>query len=368
MQILTEENTMVREMAAGFLSVNAPVETARALRDHRSALGYDRTLLAETAAMGWYGMLLGEDAGGTDMGAQAAGLIAEEMGRRLTNAPFLSSGVMSASLLRHVGETTLAAEIASGTAVVTLATDETTKHAPDKIETTAAPSGNGFVLNGSKRFVNDAIDATRVIVPAQTDAGLGLFLVDPALEGVTTRAYRTVDNRNAADLTFDNVQLDGAAQIAVGPEAEAGFAAALRVGRAVASAELVGVSKEAAERTVAYLKERKQFGVTLSKFQALQHRSADLYTQIQTAEAITAAALAAIDEGREDAERLSRAAKAKASKTASLAVREAVQMHGGMGMTDALDIGLFMKKARAAIEHLGDAGCHAEWLLRDRGI
>ncbi|WP_127116045.1 acyl-CoA dehydrogenase family protein [Shimia sediminis] len=366
MRLMSEEQTMIRDMAAGFLDEKAPVDALRKQRD--SGGGYDRALMGEMADMGWFGMLLDEESGGVDMGAEAAGLVAEEMGRRLSASPFLSSGVMSAVVLRATGGADWAAKLASGEAVVAMAIDERVKHRPDAIATTAEKSGNGFVLNGAKRFVSDGAGADRVIVTAMTEDGLGLFLVDPGLEGVQSRALKTVDSRDAADLRFDNVQLDGAALLAMGDAAQEALDGALRVGRAVASAEMVGVSKEMAERTNAYLKERKQFGIALSNFQALQHRAADLYTQIQTTDAAVAAALRAIDEGSDDAELLSRVAKAKAGKTASLAVREALQMHGGIGMTDALDIGLFMKKARACAEYLGDGECHGDWLLRQRGL
>ncbi|MDP2518308.1 acyl-CoA dehydrogenase family protein [Shimia thalassica] len=366
MILLTEEQQMIRDMAAGFLSDKASVDAFRAQRN--AGQSGDTSINNEMAEMGWFGMLTSEDAGGIDMGAQAAGLVAEEMGRNLTTSPFLSSAVMSAAALRVASETEWAGKVASGEAVVALAMDEHIKHRPDMVGTKAEASGNGFVLRGTKRFVGDGGAADRLIVTAMTDDGLGLFLIDPATDGVTVDPVKTVDNRNAANLTLDNVQVDGSALLAKGDIAEEALGTALRVGRSVGAAELVGVSKEAADRTVAYLKERKQFGVTLSQFQALQHRAADLYTQIQTTESVIAAALKAIDEGRDDAERLSRVAKAKASKTANLAVREAVQMHGGIGMTDDLDIGLFMKKARACGEYLGDATCHAEWLLRERGV
>lgn len=366
MRLLNEEQTMVRDMAAGFLEEKAPVDALRALRD--TGGGFDKALTSDMAEMGWFGMVLGEDAGGVDLGAEAAGLVAEEMGRRLSASPFLSSGVMAASVLRATDAIDWAAKVAGGKAVIAMAFDERVKHRPDAIETTATKSGNGFALNGSKRFVSEGAGADRVIVTAMTEEGVGLFLVDPKLNGVDTCSLKTLDSRDAADLTFDNVQLDGAALLAQGDTAQAALDGALRVGRSVASAELVGVSKEVAERTTAYLKERKQFGVTLANFQALQHRAADLYTQIQTTEAVTAAALRAIDEGKEEAELLSRVAKAKAGKTASLAVREALQMHGGIGMTDELDIGLFMKKARACAEYLGDGECHGDWILRHRGL
>ena len=366
MRLLNEEQTMIRDMAAGFLEENAPVTALRALRDQGQ--GYDQKLHKDMAEMGWFGMLTAEDAGGVDMGAEAAGLVAEEMGRRLTASSYLSTAVMGATALRGTNASDWATKVAAGEGVVAMAIDERVKHRPNAIETRAEKSGNGFVLNGAKRFVVDGAGADRVIVTAMTEDGLGLFLVDCALAGVEARSLKTVDSRNAADLAFDNVQLDGAALLALGGPAQDVLDRVLRVGRSVASAELVGVSKEVADRTMSYLKDRKQFGLTLSSFQALQHRAADLYTQIQTTEAAVAAALKAIDDGSDDAELLSRVAKAKAGKTASLAVREALQMHGGIGMTDELDIGLFMKKARACAEYLGDGECHGEWILQQRGL
>nr|WP_319948994.1 acyl-CoA dehydrogenase family protein [uncultured Shimia sp.] len=368
MRLLNEEHQMVRDMAAGFLEKNAPVSALRNLRDRADSQGYDASVYRDMAGMGWTGMMSSEDVGGLDLGAGVAGLVAEEMGRRLSAAPFLSSAVMAATMARACNAVGISAKIASGNAVVAMAFDELSKHRPDKVSTKAEVSGNGFVLSGSKRFVSDAVGADAVLVTAMTDQGLGVFLVDPKLSGVVTNQVSTVDSRNAASMDFNQVVLGGDTLIAQGSEAESALALTLRVGRSVAASEMVGLSKEVAERTNAYLRERKQFGVALAQFQALQHRAADLYTQIQTTEAITSAALAAFDANDEDAERLSRVAKAKANKTASLAVREAVQMHGGIGMTDAIDIGLFMKKARACIEYLGDDSCHAEWLLQDRGL
>lgn len=366
MRILNEDQGMIRESAAGFLAERAGAAALRCARDGGGGGG--AALHAEMAAMGWAGLMLPEEMGGVDLGAEAAGIIAEEMGRSLALSPFLSSSVMSATVLRLAERGAAGRALAEGESICAFAMDEARRHAPTRIETRAEAAGNGFVLSGAKRFVDAGTAADRLIVSARLEGDLALFLVDPEAQGVTRDALATLDARDAANIKFESVSLDGDALLATGTAAEEMLGKALRAGRAVASAELLGVAKESAARTTAYLKERKQFGVPLSSFQALQHRAADLYTQIQTTEAISAAALRAIDAGTGNAEYLSRVAKAKASKTAMQAAREAVQMHGGIGMTDALDIGLFMKKARSAAEYLGDEACHGGWILRQKGL
>ncbi|MCV6597576.1 MAG: acyl-CoA/acyl-ACP dehydrogenase [Mangrovicoccus sp.] len=368
MEILTEDQQMVRDAAAGFLSASANVDS---LRQRRNATqggrgAHDPALLQAMAELGWYGILLPEDQGGVDLGARAAGLIAQEAGRNLSPLPFLGSAVLAAAVLRDCEDQDWAAKLASGEIQIAFAFEEGGKHAPDHVAMQALAMGNSYNLSGAKRHVADLTGADFVITTAQSDQGLGLFLLATQGTGVQIDPLATVDSGNYAHLQLDHAQAE--AVLAIGERAETVLANALRVGRAVAAAELLGLADEAATRTSAYLKERKQFGMTLASFQALQHRAADLYCQIESTRAVVAAALDAIDQADPQAESLSRVAKAKATKTARLAVSEAVQMHGGIGMTDALDIGLFMKKARAAAEILGDHNHHSEWLLQQKGL
>ena len=371
MEILNEEETIIREAAAGFLRENAPVAHMRALRDDGDELGYSPKLARDMAEMGWFAMLLPEEAGGLGLGTRAAGLVAEETGRNLTPSPFLSSGVLAASALGAGGGATLdtwGPQLAAGDAVVALALEEGTKHNPSKISTRAEPDGNGFVLSGHKTFVLDGHNADRLIVVAKVEDRTALFLVDPAQNGVKSDRTVLLDNRNAANIGFDSVKVDGADVIGSLDDGQKILETTLRKGRAVLASEMQGISREVSERTLAYLGERKQFGVEIGRFQALQFRAADLYAQIEATGSLVAAAQRAIDSDDPRSEALSRAAKAKASAVCKLAVEEAVQMHGGIGMTDALDIGLFMKRAQAAIETLGDTSHHAEWMLQERGL
>lgn len=371
MEILSEDHAMVAQMAAGYLGKSHPITTFRKLRDSGATLGYELSSWAEMAEMGWAGTVLPEAAGGVDFGYRAAGLIAQEMGRNLTASPFLSTAVLATTVLRHVGGDVLAnwgPQISQGAAVIALALDEGPKHRPDRLSTTATKVAEGIVLNGRKSYVVDAVGADRLIVTAKLDGALVLLMVDPQSNGVSVLGQVMLDHRNAALVTLDDVTLGPDAVIAQGTAAQAALDAALCAGRAVAAAEQLGVAQAAAETTFEYLRTRKQFGVVIGVFQALQHRAADLYCELEQTSSLIAAALNALDEGRDDAEALSRAAKAKVARVGRLAAEEGVQMHGGIGMTDEMDLGLFMKRDRALSEFLGDAGHHTDWLLRQRGI
>jgi len=371
MEILNEDLGMVAESAAGLLSKSHPITAFRALRDSGAALGYDKAIVGEMAEMGWMGIALPEDVDGADFGFRAAGLIAEEMGKNLTAGPFLSTAILAATVLRTAGGDTLAQwgpRIAGGDAVIALALEEGVKHRPNRIATTATKAADGITLNGRKSFVVDGVDADRLIVVAKDGDALVLALVDPQTKGVSVTSQVMLDHRNTAVVSLDDALVPAEAIIAEGDAAQAALDATLRAGRAVAAAEQLGNAKAAAEQTFEYLRTRKQFGVLIGMFQALQHRAADLYCELEQTSSLVAEALNALDQGRDDAEALSRAAKAKAARVGRQATEEGVQMHGGIGMTDEMDLGLFMKRDRALSEFLGDAGHHTEWLLKQRGI
>ena len=267
-----------------------------------------------------------------------------------------------------VGIDSSSRQIAEGQAVLALALEEGVKHRPERISTTASRTGDTLTLNGRKSFVVDGVGADRLIVAAKAEDAPVLVLLDPETAGVTVTPQVTLDHRNAAVVTLENVTVPSAAVRAEGDAAQEVLDAGLRAGRAVAAAEQLGVAKAAADQTFEYLRTRMQFGVLIGMFQALQHRAADLYCELEQTSSLVAEALKALDEGRDDAEALSRAAKAKAARVGRQATEEGVQMHGGIGMTDEMDLGLFMKRDRALTEFLGDAGHHTEWLLRQRGI
>src|SRR5579863_7091227 len=372
--VLNDEQAMLRENARGFLSKNAPVAHLRALRDNRDADGFSRALWKNFVEMGWAGILVPQEYGGLGLGHVEAGVVMEELGRNLTPSPFLSTAVLAASAIARAGtdqqKKTYLPKIVAGELIATLAVDETAKHHPDKIAMTATRAGNGFKLNGAKTFVIDGHVAQLLIVAARTSgkagdtSGLTLFLVDASAPGVRRDRTSTVDTHNAARITFDDVNAgadDVLGKIDAGWDVLEGV---LNVGRAAVAAEMVGASEEAFGRTVSYLKERKQFGKAIGEFQALQHRAAHLYCELEVTRSTVLKALQSLDDAFDRAGPIVSVAKARAGLSATLAVQEAVQMHGGIGMTDEFDIGLFMKRVRVCQELFGDSNFHADRLAR----
>jgi alkylation response protein AidB-like acyl-CoA dehydrogenase len=260
--------------------------------------------------------------------------------------------------------------IAAGELVATLALDEGPKHRPAHVACTARSEGDGFRLTGTKSYVVDGHVAALLVVAARTSgaagdaSGITLFLVDANAAGVKRERIVTVDSHNAARVSFENVEL-GADAVLGAVDAGAGVLdAVLDAGRAALAFELLGAAEEAFARTTQYLKERTQFGKYIGEFQALQHRAAHLYCELEITRAAAMKAAQALDGGAADASRIVSIAKARAGETATLAVQEGVQMHGGIGMTDEFDMGFFMKRVRVAQELLGDSNFHADRLAR----
>ena len=366
--VLNEDEVMLRDMAEGFFADKAPVTSLRKLRDERDETGFDRSLWSDMAEMGFTGVVIDEDHGGVDMGFMAAGLIAEQMGRNLSASPFLSTAILAATAIREGGtaeqKSAWLPKIAGGDAILALALDEGPKHHPAGTSATAEKSGNGFKLNGSKAMVVDGHIADALIVAARTSGeegdadGISLFILDPKTNGVSTERTIMVDSRNAARIDLDNVEVSGDALLGSFDEGMAVLGKALNAGRAAVAAELLGAGSQAFESTVTYIKERKQFGSIIGEFQALQHRASHLYSEMEIARSAVMAALTALDDNDPKADIYCAMAKAKLGSVAKLASQEGVQMHGGVGMTDEYDIGLFMKRIRVLQELFGDAHYH----------
>jgi alkylation response protein AidB-like acyl-CoA dehydrogenase len=374
--VLTEEQSMLRDSARGLISDKAPVSHLRHLRDSKDATGFSRDLWKAFAEMGFSGLLVPEEFGGSGLGCVEAGIVMQEIGRTLMPSPFLSTAVLAVSALSRGGSAAQKSEhlpkISAGSLLAALAIDEGTKHRPLQTSLQAVRSGNGFKLNGAKSFVVDGHVADLLIVAARTAgnagerAGLTLFLVDPKAKGIAIERTVMVDSHNAARIDFDNVDVNADGVLG---EMDQGFSlleAVLNIGRGAVASEMVGLSDEVFGRTVAYLKERKQFGKAIGEFQALQHRAAQLYIEIEITRAAVLKALQALDGDAVSAAAAVAVAKARAGATATRAVQEGVQMHGGMGMTDQFDIGFFMKRARVCEELFGDVNYHADQLARMR--
>lgn len=371
--VLTEEQTLLRDSARGFIAENGPVAQLRRLRDANDHDGFCRELWARFAGMGYTGVLVPEAHGGLGLGAVEAGVVMEEIGRQLTASPFLASGVVAATALMRAGSPAQQAEwlaaIASGERIVAPAFDERSKHDPACIELRAQPAAEGWRLDGAKCFVVDghAADAFVVSARAPQAPGPSLFLVPADAAGLAVERVAMVDARPTARLVLDGVALPTAALLGEAHGAAAAIEAALDAGRVAAAAELLGLAEAAFERTLAYLKERRQFGRAIGEFQALQHRAALLCTELAITRAALVHAQQTLAAGGAEAAAAASIAKSRAGSTATLAVQEAVQMHGGMGMTDEFDAGLYMKRARVLQELWGDADFHADRLARLRG-
>ena len=374
--VLTEEQSMLRDSARGFINEKAPVAHLRKMRDERDATGFSRDLWNGFAEMGFAGLLVPENFGGSGLGAVEAGIVLEEIGRNLMPSPFLSTAVLAVSALTRGGSAEQQAaylpKIADGSLIATLAVDEGAKHKPHNIAMQAVRAGNGFKLNGAKALVVDGHVADLLIVAARTGGtagergGLTLFLVDPKAKGVSIERTVMVDAHNAARINFDNVEVSADAVLGEVDQGGELLDAVLNIGRGAVASEMVGLSEEVFNRTVTYLKERKQFGKLIGEFQALQHRAAQLYIDIEISRAATLKALQTLDQDAAKADHAVSVAKAHAGTTATRAAQEGVQMHGGMGMTDQFDIGLFMKRARVCQELFGDNNYHAELLAEAR--
>lgn len=364
MPLLTDDQKMLQETAAAFMREEGAIpKQLRHWRDTGCTDGYGTDMWKQSAELGLTGICIPEDQGGLGLGAVEAALVLEEIGRNLTPSPFLTTAVVAARAI----EGTAHAErwypgILSGEAVLALAVDESRRHMPEQTALTAERRGNGFVLNGSKQFVVHGNSADMILTVARTAGspgerdGLTLFAVSKGaaeVENVTL-----ADSSKAARIRFENVELDADAIVGDIDGGWAPLARALNAGRAGAAAELVGVAAGASTLTVDYLKQRKQFGKLIGEFQALQHRAAHLYGEIEIARAAALKAAELIDSGDAKAELLTHVAKAKAATVSRLAVQEGVQMHGGIGMTDEHDIGLFMKREAVLGELFGDAYYH----------
>ncbi|MCB1675003.1 MAG: acyl-CoA dehydrogenase family protein [Halioglobus sp.] len=370
---LNEEQHYLKDTARSFFRQKAPVAELRKLRDSKDELGYSPELWREIVELGWSGMLFpetvnGVEIGGSDFGFMGLGAIVQESGHTLTASPLLSSVVLGGSAILLGGseaqQQACLPELISGEVRYALALEEGAHHDPAACALAATPTENGYRLSGRKTFVLDGHSAERLVVVARTAgsagerAGLSLFLVDADTAGIARTRTPMIDSRAAADMHFDAVEVKREQVLGTPDE---GFALLERVldrGRICIAAEMLGGTLELFDRTLAYLKERQQFGVPIGSFQALQHRMATVFTEIELTKSTVLAALSALDENSHKVPLLASLAKHKVCAVYELMSNEAVQLHGGSGVTDALDIGLFLKRARVAQQTFGDSAFH----------
>ena len=365
--LLNEEQRQFSDSAQEFLSAKSPLSLQRQLRDTSSALGFEPRLWEEVIELGWTAAVFPESEGGLAVGYKGMGAVFEAIGRHVAALPLLSSIVLGGEIVLQAGtasqKQTWLPSLMTGQQRLALAIDEQGRHDPRKIKTMATKTADGWLLNGDKWFVMDGLGATCFVVVAKVEkpngaAEMGLFLVDNAWTGVKTQATRLADSRNYAQLNLVNVRVTEDMCLGVGAAAEKALNMALDKARICLAAEGLGLLKEAFDRTNTYLKERIQFDVPIGSFQALQHRMARLYTELQMLESCVRAALSAIDSEQDDLALLASLAKARASDLCEKLMNEAIQLHGGIGVTDEFDLGLIVKRARVLQQSLGDGVFH----------
>jgi alkylation response protein AidB-like acyl-CoA dehydrogenase len=374
----SEEHRLLKETARTFLQDEAPVKALRRLRDERDARGYDLPLWRAMAELGWIGITLPEAFGGQGFDYMALGMIFEEAGRTLSASPLLSTVGLAAPIIElagtHAQKSELLPAVARGELILALAVDEGPHHDPTAVKLTARPEGATYVLSGKKTFVIEGQIADRIIVVARSSGrcgqreGLSLFLVDGKAPGLVRDRVYLADSRGYAHLQFDDVILASTALIGHLCGAWPVLEQALDRGRILLASEMLGGISELFERTLAYLRTRRQFGVPIGSFQALQHRAAQMHVEIELGRSVVLAALSALDEASVEIPRMASLAKSWMNELYQWVSNEAVQMHGGVGVTDDLEIGLFLKRSRVAVQLLGDSGFHRDRYARLSGF
>ncbi|MGU3629259.1 acyl-CoA dehydrogenase family protein [Comamonas sp. C24C] len=372
--LLSQEQELLKDSAAAFLAQEAPVAQQRRLRDAKVEQGFDTSLWQQMVEMGWPVAVLPESHEGLAAGYLGMGAVFEAIGRNLSAQPLLSQAVLAPELLIRAGSAAQQAQwlplLASGQARLALALEEKSgQHLAAAAAAVAEQTGTGWSLSGEKAFVLDGVGANGFVVLAVSGEGApGLWLVPADAQGVSVSPMSMIDSRNMARVRFDKVVLSAEMALVARPAAQA-LEEVLDRARACLAAESLGLLREVFQRTVSYLKERVQFDVQIGSFQALQHRAARLYVELELLESCVLAALEAIDSGREDkVPELASMAKARASDLCEKLCNESIQLHGGIGVTDELDIGLFFKRARVLQRLLGDGSYHRNRFAQLKGF
>jgi alkylation response protein AidB-like acyl-CoA dehydrogenase len=369
----SDEQRLLADSAGDFLAARSPVTAQRRLRDEAAPLGFDPQLWRDAVELGWSAIAFPEAFGGLDFGCKGLGPIFEAMGRNLSPMPLLSSVVLGGSLVHLAGnaqqQTHWLQALISGEQRLALAVDEQSRHEPRRIALQAVVEGSGYRLQGDKVAVVDGLGADAYVVAARTSGQLGdtqgisLFLLPADAPGLNVSAVSLIDSRNVARLQLDQVQLGSDALLGELGQGWSVLETALDRGRVCLAAELLGMAEQLFATTLEYLKTREQFETRLGSFQVLQHRAAQMYVDLALSRSALMAALASLDDSGVDARsraRLVSLAKWKTGDTAIKVANEAVQMHGGIGVTDELDVGLYLKHVRVAQACLGDRDFHCE--------
>ena len=368
--VLSEEEQFLKDTAKDFAEERSPISHFRSLRDANDPQLWDKDIWSEMVKLGWPGILIPEEFGGSNFGVTGIGVILQECAKTLTPSPLFATGVLGAFALTQYGseaqKKNFLPKIVNGEITTALAIDESSHHDPNKTVMTAIKSESGYTLNGKKIFVIDGASANLFIVLARTSGskgdstGLSLFLVDSGSSDIEIVKLDMADSRNYANIVFNNVNVESSSLLGDLETAGETVESILDIGRITMSAEMLGNAESAFDITLNYLKQRKQFGALIGSFQALQHRAAEMFCEIELTKSSVMAAMRAADESSNELQRLSSLSKTIAGETLHLVSNESIQMHGGIGVTDEYDIGFFLKRARVIEQIFGSAKFHTE--------
>ena len=368
--ILTEEQEFLRDTAKDFAHERTPVTHFRALRDNNDQNLWDKEIWQEMVNLGWSGILIPEEFGGSNFGVAGISVILQECGKTLTPSPLFSTGVLGAYAISNFGtqeqKEQYLPKIVNGEITTALAVDESSHHDPSKTSLKAEKKEDNYILNGKKTFVIDGASADILIVLTRTSgnsgelAGLTLFIIDSNADGINKIKLDMADSRNYANINFNDVTCSNQDILGALETGGETVESILDIGRIAISAEMLGNAESAFETTIEYLKQRKQFGVLIGTFQALQHRAAAMFCEIELTKSAVMAAVHGADERSNELQRLSSLAKTIAGETLHLVSNEAIQMHGGIGVTDEYDLGFFIKRSRVAEQIFGSSTYHTE--------
>ena len=367
--IINEEQKMLKESTKEFLDSKSPLSSMRNLRDNNFQT-YNKDLWVEMVEMGWTSLTIPEKYNGLNFGYVGLGQVLEEMGRKLTVSPIISTVLMSSTLINlsknEILKTKLFQEIMNGSKLLTLAHEEGKHHNSNSLDTLISKEEDFFVLNGKKNFVIDGSISDYLIVSAKDESGSNtlIVLVDTDTNGIKFNHKVHMDSRTYSDITFNNVKIEKDNFLSSNGDGFSILDKTFDIARIGLASEMLGSVQEAFEITMAYLKEREQFGVKIGSFQALQHRSALMFGEIELCKSIVLKALQSIDLNDSNLSKHASLAKAKLGLVFKLVSNEAVQMHGGIGVTDDADIGFFLKRARVVQRILGDSNYHLDRLAK----
>jgi len=363
--VINEEQNMLKSSAKELLDLKSPISLMRELRDDNYNQ-FDPDLWKEMVEMGWTALTVPEEYNGLNFGYVGLGQVIEEMGKKLTVSPTISTVLVSTTIVglskNEVLKSKLFDEIMSGKKLCTLAHEESSHHNPNIDLSIISNNNDKFILNGKKRFVIDGTISDYLIVSANSEfnGSLELVIIDSKSKGITFNNKVHMDSKIYSDISFNNVEFSKDNFLSTENDGKKILKKALDIACVGLAAEMLGNIQQAFDMTIQYLKEREQFGVKIGSFQALQHRSAIMFGEIELCKSIVLKALQAIDSGDKNLPELASLAKSKLGLTSKLVTNEAVQMHGGIGVTDDADIGFFLKRVRVSQRIFGDSNYHLD--------